>query len=741
MTDWRLVPALAGAWAGGALTLLGGVPWGVTLALAVGLAAALSTRGALALAALATLAVVISAGAQQQARLAGMEEGTLTVTGRVAGAGESTAIDSPFPARAELAAHQVINADGSITRTSARLILLGEVGHIARDDSVLVTGRLVLLEPGGATGLLMVEGEPSPEPPTGYRGTLAGARAEFRVLTDTLSPHGRGLVPGLATGDDSQLPDALAEAMRTASLTHLTAVSGSHVALAAGAVMFAASRVPRRLRAVVVLLALGVLVSLVGPEASVLRAAAMGCVGALALARGRLPAAVPALAGGGTILLLLDPWLTLSVGFSLSAAATASLILLAPRLARAWAPDGGRRFAVALVLAVPVSAQLACAPLLVLIGGEVSTYGVLANLVVLPAVAPVTILGLIGVGVVGWWPGLALLLARAADVAAGWIAWVAVTTSHWPAAAITWPGGAGGASALAALSAAIAVLLLRAPAFVRRAGVAPRWVPLAAVGALVAVAGSALLPRSAEWDVLLCDVGQGHALLVRTGPERAALVDAGPPDGGVENCLRGAGVRSLDLLVLTHAHADHVGGLDDVLAAVPVAHVLMGPGPAPWVEEQLASYGLAREVVTAGYTGGAGALPYEVLWPVEERPLEPSSRGRGEDKESNDQSLVVAFSTEAGVVLSLGDMGAEAQASLARRIVGMPPVAVLLMAHHGSADQNPGLAEALSPALTLVGVGENDYGHPTNEALELYGQYSGQIERTDLRGDIRVTLP
>ena len=113
---------------------------------------------------------------------------------------------------------------------------------------------------------------------------------------------------------------------------------------------------------------------------------------------------MPALAGGGTLLLLLDPWLTLSVGFSLSAAATASLILLAPRLARAWAPDGGRRFAVALVLAVPVSAQLACAPLLVLIGGEVSTYGVLANLVVLPAVAPVTILGLIGVGVVGWWP-------------------------------------------------------------------------------------------------------------------------------------------------------------------------------------------------------------------------------------------------------------------------------------------------------------------------------------------------
>lgn len=735
--DPRLLPAFAGAWIAGVLSLLAGSWWGFALAALLAVAAtagmATSWRSAFLIAAAAALAVTVSAAVQSATRQAGLpaEGGNVTVVGRVAEDGRATALDSSFPARALVRAEAVLRGDGAVS-SAASLVVLGDVEALRRDDHVWVTGRFVPLPPGSATGLLILEGEVRRQPSVGLPGALASARAQFREITDTLSPHGRGLVPGLATGDDSQLPGALAEAMRTSSLTHLTAVSGSHVALAAGAVMFAASRTPRRVRAIVVLLALGLLVGLVGPEASVLRATAMGCVAAVALARGRPPSAIPALAGGGTLLLVLDPWLGLSLGFALSAAATASLLLFAPALVRAWAPRGGKRAVAAALLAVPVAAHLACAPLILSIGGNVSTYGVLANLLVLPAVPPVTICGLLGVATVGWWPGAASVLAHIADVCAGWIAGVAVEASLAPGAVMPWPEGPGGVVVLSVAHLGIGLVLLHVP----RLFTAPPWVWIArAVMAGGAACLIVLWPRP-QWDVLLCDVGQGHAFLVRTGPGRAAMVDVGPPDGGADACLRSAGVRELDLLVLTHPHADHVGGLDSVLATVPVRRVVVGPTAAPWVDEQLAALSLAAEPMLAGDRGRAGDVPFTVVWPVEG--TGQVSQQRGEDAASNDLSLVIAFHTEAGSVLALGDLGAGAQARLAGRLDGVRPALAVVMAHHGSADQDPGLAALLAPTVTLVGVGDNTYGHPTQAALDLYGAHSGSVLRTDQEGDIRI---
>src|SRR5690606_23214271 len=149
---------------------------------------------------------------------------------------------------------------------------------------------------------------------------------------------------------------------------------------------------------------------------------------------------------------------------------------------------------------------------------------------------------------------------------------------------------------LAGVSAALLLALVRRSGRIPTAAVGPllravrllRAVgPLRAVGAVTAVVTVLLLvavvrpsgPGAGSWGVAACDVGQGDALVVRSGPHSAVMVDVGPPGQAAARCLRALGVRHLDLLVLTHAHQDHVGGLAPVLDAVTVDAALLGPTP------------------------------------------------------------------------------------------------------------------------------------------------------------------
>src|SRR5690606_11441250 len=197
---------------------------------------------------------------------------------------------------------------------------------------------------------------------------------------------------------------------------------------------------------------------LVHPEASVLRAAAMGAVGVVGIALGRPSRAVAALGVGVVVLLVVDPWLARSYGFVLSVAATAGLALLTAPIARRLAPWCGRT--AAHVVAVPVAAQAACAPVLVLLDPSVSTWAVPANLLAAPALGPATVLGVLATLVAPWWPPAATALGWSAGLFTGWIAGVARVFADLPGARLPWPGGVGGLLLLAVLTAgALAVVL------------------------------------------------------------------------------------------------------------------------------------------------------------------------------------------------------------------------------------------------------------------------------------------
>lgn len=786
MKDLRLVPAALAAWL--AAALLVGAPAGAAgglAAVAVGLAVLLGVLarahrpasgpsgarreqrssaeappgsvpaprpasgvpGQLVLVLVAVAAVSASTAGQLAVRGAGPLEGLVAQAAVVEL--EGTVRSEPAPVasggvRVELAV-RTVEGRGDLGPAAARVLVLGDEtwGAVHYGERVRATARLVPAEPGRAVlALARALGPPEVRAPAGpVERTVNELRAGLLEVTDPLPGDARGLVPGLAVGDTTRLDPALAQAMRDVSLTHVTAVSGAHFAIVGAAVLGLVTLlgVPRAGRAAAVLAATVGFVVLVHPEPSVLRAGVMGTIGVLALLLGRPSRAMPALATAVLVLVTVDPWLARSYGFVLSALATAGLVVLARPLAArlerfmpAW---------LAHALAVPLAAQLACAPVLVLLAPSVALYAVPANLLAAPALVPATVLGVLATLLAPWWPWLAGLLATGAGWACSWLALVARTGAGLPGALVPWPGGPGGALALAGVLLGVGLLVVRARALSRGA-----W---AALGVLVLCLALVVSPAGRRevlaawpdgwpppgWRVVLCDVGQGTALVVRSGPRSAVVVDAGPAEGGAGECLDRLGVRRVELLVLSHFHADHVDGLAGVLAGRQVDAALVSPlaEPAPQADAALAALeqgGVPVEHARAGTSGRAGEVTWRVLWPADDVPAAP-----------NDASVVVWLASDGLSVLALGDLETEAQHALARSLRDRgvhAPARVVVMAHHGSARQSAALARLLDPEVLLVPVGaDNTYGHPAPGALELYD--GALVLRTDLCGPVALT--
>ena len=372
--------------------------------------------------------------------------------------------------------------DGSgAWRAAAPVLVRGDQAWsaLAVGTRVTVTGRLGPADPGERDVALLVpvRAPVVRAPPRGPVAVADALRSGLMAVTDDLSPQARALVPGVAVGDVTRLPDELGAAMRTVGLTHVTAVSGGHFAIVVATLsgLCAVLGLGRWTRLMVLVPATAGFVLLVRPDPSVVRSAAMCAVALTGAALGRPSRAVPALAASVVVLLVADPWLARAFGFVLSVAATAGIVLLAGPLARrlsAWLPRS-----LALVVAVPVAAQAACGPVLVLLSPAVSLWSVPANLVADPALAPATVLGVLATLVAPVWPPGAHVLAWCAGCATWWIARVATTAAGLPGASVAWVGGPFGAALLAVATTAAGVALWNWRALAGAAGLAVPWAP------------------------------------------------------------------------------------------------------------------------------------------------------------------------------------------------------------------------------------------------------------------------
>ena len=564
-------------------------------------------------------------------------------------------------------------------------------------------------------------------------------RERFLLSLSGVSDDASGLVAGLTIGERTMLSPEVEIQMKTLSLTHLVAVSGANLAIVVGAVYFllAGCGVRRNLRFLIALFAMAGYVLLVGPESSVIRAATMATFVMLGLWLGRGSTPLNSLSLAIIFLLSVDPGLSSDIGFALSAFATAGLLIMAEPMfewLRRYLPDF-----LALGVAASSSAQLFTTPVLLILQPSIPIYSVLANVIVEPVVAPVTILGIFAVlaSVVNL--PLAGFISYVASIFSNWIVLVAQEISAWPSARVHFVQG------LAGILLVAAVVLLLALSFGAMKIFAIQLRFLAATVILVAVSWSAtdvvrFQNFAGEYSVLACDVGQGDALIVRDSGV-IALIDAGPDSDAIDSCLKTADVSHIDLLVLTHFDADHVGGIRGALQnrSVSVALVSGFKDDRPLVQvvnDELAARSVEVVVGRSGLTGKVGNFNWKVLQP---------SFDAKEASDSNDASIVVAFWSQTQALLALGDLGEGGQLRLLRN--SMPELSalrqktlILKVAHHGSADQSEELMQYLAADYAIFSVGRNDYGHPTNKALSLLSSSGAQVLRTDELGAIAFNL-
>ena len=764
--DLRLVPAALGAWAAawGALLFDPLATGAVAVVLGLVGIAVLARRGRrprVLATALALLCAAVAAS-DTAVRVVAVERGPVAELARASASARLEVVVTtdprlaqPRPGRAA-GALVVVGARVAVVRrpegwlrvSSPVVLLTRERGWlaVAPGERYLVDASL---HPGDVAdrtaAVLSVRGPPRRIGAAPWLQRVATAlRAGLVRAASGLGGDERAVLPGLVDGDTSRVGPTLTAAFRTTGLTHLLAVSGANLAIVLAFVLWTARwcRVRGWWLTLLGLATVGGFVLVARPEPSVLRAAAMGLVTLVALGSGRRRAGTGALAAAVLGLVLVDPWLARSYGFVLSVLATAALVLLA----RPWAEALERRGVprpVAAALAAPAAAQLACAPVVVLLSSQVSLVAVPANLLAAPAVAPATVLGMLALLVAPLSSVGAAVAARLAAVPVWWIVRVARTGAAMPHAAVGWPRSPGGAAALAALT--IGAGLAVGPLARWSVG---RWgrrrVALACAGALVAGVGAVRVTTPAwpppGWVLVACDVGQGDALVLSAGPGSAVVVDAGPDPPSVDGCLRRLHVRRIPVVVLTHFHADHVDGLPGVLHGRQVGSIEVGPLAEP-PDRQRAVVAAARArhlpLVPAvlGEHVVVGPIAWDVLWPA--RII------RGEGSDPNNASVVLLVVTRGLRLLLTGDVETAAQHALLADLgpAGLPggPVDVLKVAHHGSAAQAPELLAAAAPRAALISVGaHNDYGHPAPATLGLLARAGVPAWRTDRSGDLAV---
>lgn len=636
---------------------------------------------------------------------------------------------------------------GSVWLTSAEPLDLREkvacVGRFrpnAEDDWGLASRSQGV---SGSVRALRILSRERPAPPL---GPVAEAR---RVVLDSLDPSSsdaRAILAGCVCGDRRAMGErGLEDAFSASGVSHLVAVSGSHLAVVASFVgaLLSGAGVGGWRRRVSLVAACGLFVAFSGFPTSAVRSWAMVACAQAGEALGRRGHATSSACAVCLAMCLVDPTLSGQPGFLLSAVSVAALSLAvpyagyalevaAPPLPRALGPRarrgvGSARASVRDVLASSLVAQAATAPVVARTFGDLSLVAPLANLLLAPAFGVLMAAGL-AAACLAPLPALQAAPLALAD-AVGTLAAAAVrATARLPLASVRAEGAFAALPPL--MGASLLAVLVAWPRLTRA-----RLAACAGAAAAVALALVVRLELLAPPRVCILDVGQGDAILVQDGAS-TLLVDAGV-DGAVVDALRREHVLSVDALVVTHLHDDHYGGVAALVGQVPCGRVYVARGASAHEPEGL------REAVRALTGEDAGELSYGDVLGVggfRVRVVSPTGEVDGLD---NEDSLMCAVSYGGGrgtlEALLTGDAErGRLSEAMARGDVG--DVDLLKVGHHGSeASLGEAEAEGLRAEVAVASAGENNrYGHPSEECREALERAGSRFLCTKDVGDVTV---
>ena len=551
-------------------------------------------------------------------------------------------------------------------------------------------------------------------------------RASFRELIP--SGEAGSLIPGLILGDTSLQTAEFTNQMRRVGFSHLTAVSGANFALVAGFVLwvmqFFIRKIQTRLWVTGAVLLFFIL--LVRPTPSVLRAAVMTSVLLIAKYRGDRSLGLPALGAAIATLILLDPFQAIDPGFALSVLATAGILLLSPRLIELISLKV-RWQVVAEAVAIPISATIFCTPVIVALSGQLSLITIVANVLASPVIAPITVIGFIAAIAASIVPVIASLLISLTLPLATWIVWLCHTGAQFP---------------VLQFSSVALFLLIMLVIFLLVIGNNKRFLLIVIILILSQLTYSRISWPGANWQVTNCDIGQGDALVINLGANRAILIDTGPDPILIDRCLSRLDISQISLLVLTHFHADHVGGLSGAIHKRDVKQVWISNNHQPESAYLSCKFILRDTPMREVHNGELFQLAnakISVLWP--ELITQSFAKLPGDGSAINNSSIALKIQLPTLSIFAAGDLEPPVQEIITSNPL-LNKVDIYKLCHHGSMYQYFPMLDRISPSVALISVGkDNSYGHPAPETIGEFMRRGIKVLRTDQSGGIAVATP
>lgn len=560
------------------------------------------------------------------------------------------------------------------------------------------------------------------------RGTLK------RDISWHMSPEGAALTMAMTIGDESGLTAAMTEAFQVCGLIHILVVSGLNLSLTAGTAAILArtlsgSHLISALAGIGFALFYGVVI---GWQTPAWRAVMMLAAGLSIRAYGRPGQHILCLVYAAIIMMAINPFVIRQIGFQLSFGAVAALLFLPERLRVVFNLEKTRFIE---TLMVPLSAQLALAPIIVGISKSIAVYTVAANLLAVPAAGILTLTGFAGWLLSLSFPALSGYVWSLADILSSYIIGVAKLVQALPFSSVKVSGRAGMLLQAIFIGVVVAVLLNMLGIKKARAVIAVIFLILAAWFGISLVPGS-----PDDLTITFLDVGQGDATLIQTRSGKNILVDTGESGDRLMGKLRERGVRRIDALILSHPHADHIGGAQDVANTLYVSEVLDSGQvhESSTYEDLLTCFdrqNVSYRIVKAGQKFNVDDdLTLSVLGP-------PKHPVTGSESDENNNSLVCLFQYEDFRLLIPGDIGPQGEQALLAKPEAIE-AQVLKVAHHGSeTSSSEAFLRAVHAELSVVSVGEdNDFGHPAPATLVRLKEFCRAMAETDINGDITITV-
>ncbi len=556
---------------------------------------------------------------------------------------------------------------------------------------------------------------------------IEAARERLRArITQALpdKPYS-GVLAALAIGDQRAIPADQWQTFTRTGVNHLMSISGLHITMVSGLVLALAYGLwrrsarlvlylPARKAAVIAGLTAALAYTLLaGFEVPAQRTLYMLTVMAVALWMNRLSAASAVLSIALLVVVLIDPWAVLAAGFWLSFGAVA--VILYVSVGRTGTPHWLATWA-----QVQWAVTLALMPALLAMFQQVSIISPVANALAIPLVSlvvvPLTLIGM--VLPVDWLLQLAHVIMAWCFIALEWM-------SNLPAA--VWQQHAPpGWTVLVAVIGAIILLLPR--------GFPMRWAGLAGFLPLFLAAPPPI--AEGEMQLTVLDVGHGLAVVARTR-DHALLFDTGAAFGPQADSgnrtivpyLRAAGVKALDVMIVSHDDIDHYGGASSVLQAMPVAHLLTSVPDLDPLPFEAASAGRCF----AGQNWEWNGVRFDMLHPT---------RASYEDAsiKDNNRGCVLRIATRHGVALIPADIEARAEQQLLATSREALRAQVLVAPHHGSkTSSTAAFVQAVDPRIVIYPIGyRNRFRHPHTDVEERYLRQGSHVYRTDRDGALTL---